>query len=139
MYRIVIDYTPSDADNAIVREGLNAYNENILGEKDIAFSIFLKNEQSNVFGGIQAFLDTESIYIDTLWVTTQLQKQGFGTKLLAAAEEEAIKKGCLFSLVDTWGFQAEQFYLKNGYEQIGEIKNYWHGHSKIFLRKKLKA
>jgi hypothetical protein len=40
--------------------------------------------------------------------------------------------------VDTWDFQAEEFYLKNGYERIGELKNYWHGHSKIFLRKKLR-
>jgi hypothetical protein len=38
-----------------------------------------------------------------------------------------------FSLVDTWDFQAKEFYLKNGYEKIGELKNYWHGHSKLFL------
>jgi len=137
MYKIVIDYNPSEADNAIVREGLSAFNETILGEKDITFSIFLKDEHRHIWGGIQAFLDTESIYIDTLWVTEKLKKQGYGTKLLKAAEDEAMKKGCIYSLVDTWSFQAEQFYLKNGYQQIGELKNYWHGHSKIFLRKTL--
>ena len=138
MYKVVVDYAPSEADNAVVREGIIAFNENIVGERDKKFSIFLKNDSGKVFGGIQAFLDTESVYIDVLWVEQSLQKQGYGTQLLRAAEQAAIENGCNFSLVDTWDFQAEEFYLKNGYEQIGEIKNYWHGHSKIFLRKKLK-
>ena len=137
MYKVVVDYTPCHADNDVVREGVIAFNENIVGERDKAFSIFLKNDSGKVFGGIQAFLGTESVYIDVLWVEESLQKQGYGTKLLHAAEQEALKNGCMFSLVDTWDFQAEEFYLKNGYARIGEIKNYWHGHSKIFLRKKL--
>jgi len=137
MYKVVIDYAPSETDNAVVREGIIAFNENILGERDTAFSIFLKNDLGKVFGGIQAFLGTESVYIDVLWVEKNLQKQGYGTKLLAAVEDEAIKNGSVFSLVDTWDFQAKGFYLKNGYQPISEIKNYWLGHSKIFLRKNL--
>lgn len=137
MYKIVVDYMPSETDNAVVREGIIAFNEKILGERDKTFSIFLKDPLGNVFGGIQAFMGTESIYIDVLWVESDLQKQGYGTKLLNAAEQEAIKNGCIFSLVDTWDFQAETFYLKKNYERIGELKNYWHGHSKIFLRKNL--
>lgn len=139
MYKIVVDYAPAEADNAVVRDGIIAFNENIVGERDQAFSIFLKNDLGKVFGGIQAFLDTESVYIDVLWVEGILQKQGYGTKLLDTVEAEAIKNGCIFSLVDTWDFQAEGFYLRNGYERIGEIKNYWHGHSKIFLRKTLRS
>ena len=138
MYKVVVDYTPSHADNDVVREGIIASNENIVGERDKAFSIFLKNDSGKVFGGIQAFLGTESVYIDVLWVEENLQKQRYGTKLLDAVEREAIKNGCVFSLVDTWDFQAEEFYLKNGYERIGELKNYWLGHSKIFLRKNLR-
>lgn len=137
MYSVIVDYTPTETDNAVVREGLLRFNEKIIGERDKTLSIFLKNASDRVFGGIQAFLGSESIYIDALWIEESLQKQGYGTKLLKAAEQEAIKNGCLFSLVDTWDFQAEGFYLKKGYERIGELKNYWHGHAKIFLRKKL--
>lgn len=138
MYKVIVDYEPTEADNAVVREGITASNEKIVGERDTEFSIFLKNDLGKVFGGIQAFIGTESIYIDVLWVEENLQKQGYGTKLLKAAEQEAIKKKCLFSAVDTWDFQAEKFYLKNGYERIGELKNYWLGHSKIFLKKILR-
>lgn len=138
MYKVVVDYAPTEADNAVLREGIIALTEDILGERDKEFSIFLKNDLAKVVGGIQAFLGTESIYIDVLWIEGNLQRQGYGTKLLDAAEREAIKNGCIFSLVDTWDFQAEEFYLKNGYERITEIKKYWLGHSKIFLRKNLK-
>lgn len=138
MYKVVVDYEPSNADNAVIREGIVAFNEKIVGERDKEFSIFLKNDQGKVFGGIQAFLGSESIYVDLLWVEGSLQKHGYGSKLLEAAEQEAIKNGCIFSLVDTWDFQAEGFYLKKGYKKIGEIKNYWLGHAKIFLRKNLR-
>jgi GNAT superfamily N-acetyltransferase len=137
MYTVVVDYAPLDTDNAALREGIVTWNEKIVGERDKPFSIFLKNDLGKIFGGIQAFLGTESIYIDMLWVEEPLQRQGYGTKLLHSAENEAINHGCLFSLVDTWDFQAEGFYLKHGYERIGELKNYWLGHTKIFLRKKL--
>lgn len=66
------------------------------------------------------------------------RKQGYGKKLLDAAEQEAIKNGCIFSTTDTFDFQAEEFYLKNGYERMGEIKKYWYDHSRIFFRKNLK-
>lgn len=138
MYKVVVDYTPAEADNAVVREGVVAFNESVLGERDKEFSIFLKDDLGKVFGGIQAFLGSESIYIETLWVERNLQKQGYGTQLLDAAEQEAVKNGCIFSAVDTFDFQSEEFYLKNGYERISELKNCWLGHSKLFLRKNLK-
>ena len=137
MYKVIVDHNPSHSDNDVVKEGLIKSYEAQFGERDKELSIFLKNDSGKVFGGIQAMFDSEAIYIETLWVEENLRKQGYGKKLLAAAEREAIKNGCRFSLVDIWDFQAEKFYLKNGYEKIGELKNYWHGHSKLFLRKTL--
>lgn len=66
MYKVIVDYAPTQADNAVVTEGVVAFNENIVGERDKAFSVFLKNDSCKVFGGIQAFLDTESVYIRPL-------------------------------------------------------------------------
>lgn len=133
--KVVVDYDPSPADNAVISEGIIASNAQILGERDKEFSIFLKDDSGKVFGGIQAFLDSESIYIDTLWVEERFQKNGYGTALLRAVELEAVKNGCKYLTVDTWDFQAEGFYLKNGYARLGEVKQYWLGHSKITLRK----
>ncbi len=138
MYKVILDHNPSQADNEVVKEGLIKSYEAQFGERDKEFSIFLKSDSGKVFGGIQAMFDSEAIYIEVLWVEENLRSKGYGTKLLASAEREAIENGCQFSLVDTWDFQAKEFYLKKGYKQIGELKNYWHGHSKIFLRKNLK-
>ncbi|MBI2792808.1 MAG: GNAT family N-acetyltransferase [Gammaproteobacteria bacterium] len=119
-------------------EGLVSFNEHIMGEpRDKEFSVFLKNDLGEIFGGIQAHFDTESVYIEVLWVDEKLRKHGYGRKLLDAAEQEAIKNGCIFSITDTLAFQAEAFYLKNGYVRMGEIKKYWYEHSRIFLRKAL--
>lgn len=74
MYKVVVDYAPNEADNAVVREGASAFNESILGERDKEFSIFLKSDLGKVFGGIQAFIGSESIYIETLWVEKKSSK-----------------------------------------------------------------
>ena len=138
MYKTIIDHAPSQAANNVIKEGLFAAHKDIIGEPDKHFSVFLKNDLGKIAGGIMAFFDTESVYIDALWVDETLRNQGYGKKLLKAAEQEGINHGCVFSTTDTWDFQAEGFYLKNGYERMGEIKNYWFNHSRIFLRKNLK-
>jgi ribosomal protein S18 acetylase RimI-like enzyme len=139
MYQIVIDHDPSQADNALLREGLVSFYEKIIGEpRDREYSVFLKNDAGKIVGGLLAHFDIESVYIETFWVDEKFRNQGFGTKLLDAAEQEAIKNGCVFSTLDTFDFQAEAFYKKCGYERMGEIKNYFFDHSRIFLRKKLK-
>ena len=43
VYKVIVDYAPTEDDNAVVEEGIIAFNESILGERDRAFSIFLKN------------------------------------------------------------------------------------------------
>ena len=88
MYKVVIDYTPNQSDNDAVREGIFASYKNIVGERDKPFSIFLKDDSGKVFGGIQAYIDTQSVYIDILWVEENLREQGYGKKLLDAAEQE---------------------------------------------------
>jgi GNAT superfamily N-acetyltransferase len=137
-YKIIIEHEPSQADNDVVLEGLISFNEHVIGEpRDKEFSVFLKNDFGEIFGGIQAHFDTKSVYVEVLWIDEKLRKQGYGKKLLEAVELEAINNGCIFSIVDTIAFQAEEFYLKNGYEPMGEIKKYWYEHSRIFLRKSL--
>lgn len=137
-YKIIVDHTPSQADKDAVAEGLVVDYKRLMGQsRDKEFSVFLKNDSGEILGGIQAQFDSESVYLETLWVDQKLRKQGYGTKLINAAEQEAVKHGCVFSTLDTWDFQAEDFYLKNGYKPMGEIKKYWREHSRIFLRKVL--
>ena len=99
MYKIVVDHAPSQSDNEVVKEGLIKFYEAQFGERDKEFSIFLKSDSGKVFGGIQAMFDSEAIYIEALWIHENLRKQGYGKKLLAAAEEEAAKNGKKNSII----------------------------------------
>lgn len=134
---IIKKNAPKPSEDKILREGIVEFNKKILGERPEHFSVFLKDENDIIHGGAMVWVHTESIYIDVLWVSEELRMQGYGTKLMRAAEEEAKKRRCKYSTVDTYSFQAEEFYLKNGYHQMGEIKNYLFEHSKIFFRKEL--
>ena len=40
-------------------------------------------------------------------------------------------------MLDTFDFQVEKFYLKNGCVPIGEIKNFPKGHKRIYFLKRL--
>lgn len=60
--------------------------------------------------------------IKIIWVVASYRNKGIGTLLLKHVEEVAKDKGATISMLDTFDFQAEAFYLKNGYEAIGEIK-----------------
>ncbi|MNK89065.1 hypothetical protein D3C87_1090590 [compost metagenome] len=52
-------------------------------------------------------------------------------------ETVAVENGATIAVLDTFDFQAEEFYLKNGYKIIGEIKDYPKNYRRIYLTKKL--
>lgn len=136
MLQIVTDYNANQNDNDVVRAGIIDFNESALRFKSKSISIFLRSE-NKIHGGILTWLNSDSIYIDVLWIDEEFRHQGYGTKLLQAAENEGRNNNCCFCMVDTFGFQAKEFYQKHGYELIGEIKNYVQEYSRIFFRKKL--
>lgn len=76
--------------------------------------------------------------IVVLWVHESFRGAGYGKALLAAAEQEAVKRGCQYAYLDTFSFQALEFYQKRGYVVFGELPNFPQGHSRYFLKKELK-
>jgi GNAT superfamily N-acetyltransferase len=134
--RIKIDLTPSDKDDGVIRKGLHEFNVIQIGE-DQHYSVFAYDPEGTIIGGILVYAETQSIFLDNLWVEESHRKIGLGTKLLNAAEEEGIRRKISFSTVDTYEFQAGNFYIKNGYTQFGMIKDYIEGYDRLFFRKKV--
>ena len=135
--KLIVETQPHPDDDAVVRDGLASFNALYLGEKVQHVSIFLRDENNQIVGGALVYVHSDSIFIDTLWVEELLRTQGHGTKLLLAAEAEGRTRGCRYSTLDTFDFQAEGLYRKHGYERIGVIEDCHLGHPRIFMRKTL--
>lgn len=56
---------------------------------------------------------------------------------MLAAEQEGLNRNIFYSTTDTYSFQAVDFYIKNGYSEIGRIEAHIEGHDRVFFRKKL--
>lgn len=77
------------------------------------------------------------LYIDTLWIKEEYRKYGLGSKLLKEVEKLAKEKGCYLIHLDTFDFQAKDFYIKHGYEVFGVLDGCPEGHKRYFLKKNI--
>ena len=76
------------------------------------------------------------LFIKLLWVSEELRGQGFGRALMSSAEQEALARGCTNIYLDTFSFQARDFYERLGYEVFGQLTDFPPGHKRYFLQKR---
>ena len=100
-------------------------------------SIRAADDTGNFVAGLTGWTGGECGYVDVLWVAEPNRRQGIGTQLMAAAEAEAVTRGCTSMVLSTHSFQAPDFYRRRGYEEVGETPDYPRGHAQIHLRKQL--
>ncbi|MFA9379101.1 MAG: GNAT family N-acetyltransferase [Lachnotalea sp.] len=62
--------------------------------------------------------------VEYLWVNKVLRGQHIGSKILKKAEETAKERGCKYVFLDTFSFQAPEFYKKHGYQEIFTLEEY---------------
>lgn len=77
------------------------------------------------------------LYIDILWVKEEFRKEGYGSTLLNEAEKIAKEKGCKLIHLDTFDFQAKDFYLKHGYEIFGVLDDCPMEHKRYYMKKNI--
>lgn len=100
-------------------------------------NIVIKDSDDQIIGGINATIIRywNRCHIDTFWVEETYRGAGYGRKLLNAIEKIAFNKGCRLIELETYSFQAPNFYMNNGYEIIGMVEDHPQGHSQYFLKK----
>lgn len=134
---LVVDAKLLEQQDKIVRGGIVTFNAPFTGTKPERYSIYVKDNENNIIGGAIVYAHTSSVYVDVLWVSEKYRGMGIGAELLSSVEAEAMKRGISASTLDTFSFQAEGFYLKQGYQHLGTIKDYLEGYDRIYLRKPL--
>ena len=121
-------------------EILNAHNQS----KDFkwspkSLSIYIYDKQGKVVGGISGSTNSGWLHINILAVDSSLRGTGCGGKLLAMVESEAVNRGCHHAFLDTFSFQALDFYKKCGYEIFGSLEDFPIGHTRYYLKKALNS
>ena len=115
-----------------------AYNNGHAGPGNgCSLYVLLRNEEDEVEGGLLGATSRGWLFVDHLVVPAALRKQGIGSKIVNAAEQEAISRGCTNAWLNTFEFQARGFYEKLGYECFGELPHYPVGFSRYFMKKSL--
>ena len=77
------------------------------------------------------------LYIDVLFVDESHRGQQLGNLLLSKVESEAKSMGASLSHLDTFDWQAKDFYLKKGYEVFGILEGCPKGHKRYYMKKTL--
>ncbi|MGI3901786.1 MAG: GNAT family N-acetyltransferase [Janthinobacterium lividum] len=75
--------------------------------------------------------------VDGLWVSVDHRGRGHATRLMAEAEDEARRRGATDSVLDTFSFQAPEFYRKLGYRDFARLDGFPAGHCRHYLTKSL--
>ena len=137
-YQIVYDDKPEDSAWGIIGRGIGNYNEQQAGDNKFQRLCFvLHAPDQEVVGGVLGETYWDWLYIDLLWVKDELRGRGYGRRLLTLAENEARQRGAKNAYLDTFSFQAPEFYEQLGYEVFGELQDYPAGHQRYFFTKKL--
>lgn len=98
---------------------------------------FLNANGEIIAGCVSRMYCWNVLYIDILWVDENYRHQGLGSKLLEYVENTAKEKCCCLIHLDTFDFQAKDFYLKHGYEIFGILNDCPKGHCRYYLKKNI--
>ncbi|MCU0522797.1 MAG: GNAT family N-acetyltransferase [Anaerolineae bacterium] len=122
----------------VVGGGINTYNDQQAGDshgKSLCF--VLRDPDGAIVGGLVGETHWNWFYISLLIIPEDLRGQGYGHALLTAAEDEARQRGAKHAYLDTFSFQAPEFYRRHGYEVFGELPDFPVGQTRYYMRKDL--
>jgi ribosomal protein S18 acetylase RimI-like enzyme len=129
---------PSFTDIEFLEDRLYEFNAGTTGiNGGQTLGVFLRDESGNIVAGATGHTWGETCELRQVWVAPPVRGSGFGRRLMAEAEGEAVRRGCRQLVLTTHSFQAPEFYRKLGFEVVEELPDYPRGHSHLMLRKRL--
>ena len=133
-----LDRDPSKEDAKFLDDQLEEFNKQATGKYDFEpLQLVYRDDQDEIVAGVRGVTGWDWLYIATLWVREDLRGQHLGSNLLKEAETIARQRGCEYSCLTTYTFQAPRFYERKGYLVYGVLEDYPQGHQMIFLKKRL--
>ena len=125
-------------DEDIVYQGLLEYNSARIEDKNPKdLGVYLQDEIGNTVAGLIGNTHGNWLFIKYLWVSEELRRCNIGSNLLNKAEQTAKERGCKYSFLDTFSFQAPEFYKKHGYKEVFTLENFPGTGSRYYFTKTL--
>ncbi|WP_412755135.1 GNAT family N-acetyltransferase [Legionella pneumophila] len=125
----------------IVDQKLFAFNKSCVPSTQrpevIDINVMIKNDDEVIAGICSDVYIWKIMYISVFFVEEKYRNQGLGTILLNKVEEKAKELGVTLIHLDTFDFQAKDFYLKHGYEEFGVLNDCPKGHKRYYMKKVL--
>jgi ribosomal protein S18 acetylase RimI-like enzyme len=136
--QIVYVEKPEESAWGIIGHGVRVYNIEKAGEDSFQRLCYVVQAPSQqIVGGILCEIYWGYLHIDLLWVKEEHRRGGLGSRLLTKAEGEARARGARNAYLDTFSFQAPEFYERHGYKVFGELEAFPPGHKRFYLSKEL--
>lgn len=137
-YQISYEKNPKSEDLQILNDGIFEQAKQKKGMKPLDFfAFFIRDEHGAIIGGCGGDNMYGCLYVGQLWVAEHLRGKGYGTKLMQKAEELAKNSGSNFVAVNTFDWEALDFYKKLGFFVEFERKGFDKNSVFYFLRKDL--
>lgn len=112
-------------DEEAIFQGLLEYNLGLIEDKNPKdLGVYLKNEKGEMLAGLIGNTHGNWLTVKFLWVSYKLRGQSIGSQILRTAEETAKERGCKYVFLDTFSFQAPEFYKKYGYKEKFVLEEY---------------
>lgn len=136
---IAVTDAPGTQALELIADGLDQFNLEAVGHADRRTLAVLATDPASgeVVGGLSGRTSLGLLFIDLFYLPAAQRSNGLGSQMLAAAEEEARRRGCRSAVLYTISFQAPDFYVKHGWTVFGQVPCDPPGTSRIFLRKDL--
>ncbi len=135
---LVVTSDPTPAEVQYLEDRLYEFNSAATGIGEGAWlAFFVRDEADRIVAGICGNTWGGCAEIRQFWVEESRRGQGLGTRLLAAAEEEARRRGCRQIFLMTFSFQAPAFYARRGFEVVAVVNDHPRGHRNLLLLKNL--
>ena len=136
--RIERSQNPTDEEREAILTPLRAYNATQAGLSNAQpLALLVRDDNGEILGGLYGRFFYQWLFIELLSVPEQARGQGMGSTLMQMAEDLAREKECVGIWLDTFDFQAPEFYKRLGYSELGQIADYPPGHKRFFFQKHL--
>jgi GNAT superfamily N-acetyltransferase len=130
---------PGPAARDAIAGGLAAFNRPLYGPAEVqSLSVVIEDPVTGApAGGLLGRTFWRWLYVEMLFVPEALRGRGLARAVLALAEAEALRRGCVGSLIDTFSPVNVAIYGRLGYVTCGTVPDFPPGHVRTFMRKPL--